>query len=154
MQQQYDRKQFQFQGLGNRKVVGEFDGGILTSDAGGLLLSELDLRCKILDSFAECFTDCRHESYLEHSVRQMVAQRVYGICLGYEDINDHEQLRYDPLFAALCRQTDVEGLKRKRKSDAGKALAGKSTLQRLETAGLGNGESDRYRKIGGVRYFV
>ena len=147
MQQQCATKQLGFQGLGNRKVVGQFDGGTLTSDAGGLLLSELDLRCRILDSFAECFTDCRHESYLEHSVRQMVAQRVYGICLGYEDINDHEQLRYDPLFAALCGQPDVEGHRRKRKTDAGKALAGKSTLQRLETAGLGNGEGDRYRKI-------
>ncbi|MCK4516222.1 MAG: transposase, partial [Spirochaetaceae bacterium] len=71
MQQQCATKQLGFQGLGNRKVVGQFDGGTLTSDAGGLLLSELDLRCRILDSFAECFTDCRHESYLEHSVRQM-----------------------------------------------------------------------------------
>ena len=147
MQQQCDRKQLQFQGLGNRKVVGEFDGGTLTSDAGALLVRELDVRHGILDLLADCFTDGRHGSYLEHSVRQMVAQRVYGICLGYEDINDHEYLRYDPLFAALCGQTDVEGQRRKRKSDAGKALAGKSTLQRLETAGLGNGESDRYRKI-------
>ena len=63
------------------------------------MLRDVDLRCRILDSFAECFTDRRHSSYCDHDVRQMLAQRAYGICLGYEDINDHEQLRYDPLFA-------------------------------------------------------
>jgi hypothetical protein len=77
----------------------------------------------------------------------MLAQRIYGICLGYEDINDHEQLRYDPLFAAVCGQPDVEGSRRRRAADAGKALAGKSTLNRLETAGPEGEEASRYRKI-------
>ena len=147
MQDQCAAKPLQFQELGNRKVTGEFDGGTLTSDAGALLLRDVDLRCRILDSFATCFTDRRHSSYCDHDVRQMLAQRVYGICLGYEDINDHEQLRYDPLFATLCEQTDVEGRRRRRETDAGKALAGKSTLQRLETAGLEKDGKSRYRKI-------
>ena len=144
MQLQCATDQFEFQGLGSRRVVAQFDGGTLTSDAGGLVLREVDLRCRILDSLTECFLDCRDGRYCEHSVRQMVAQRVYGICLGYEDLNDHEQLRYDPLFAALCGQQDVSGTRRRQVADVGKALAGKSTLQRLETAGE---RESRYRKI-------
>ena len=121
-------------GLGSRRVVAQFDGGTLTSDAGALLLRDLDGRTGIMDGFAECFTDHRHSSYCDHGVRQMFAQRVYGICLGYEDLNDHEQLRYDPLFAALCGEEDVSGSRRRQIADVGKALAGKSTLHRLETA--------------------
>jgi hypothetical protein len=147
MQQQCAPNQLAFQGLGNRKIVAQFDGGTITSDAGALVLREVDQRCKILDSFVECFIDGRHRAYCDHGVRQMLAQRIYGICLGYEDINDHDQLRYDPLFAALCEQDDVEGRRRKRAGDNGKALAGSSTLQRLETArGEGTGET-RYHKI-------
>ena len=111
------------------------------------MVREVDLRGRILDSLAECFTDRRHSGYCDHEVRQMLAQRVYGICLGYEDINDHEQLRYDPLFAALCGQTDVEGQRRKRTANTGQALAGKSTLQRLETAGTEGQADSRYHKI-------
>ena len=144
MQLQCATDQFEFQGLGSRTVVAQFDGGTLTSDAGALLLRDLDGRTGILDAFAECFTDHRHSSYCDHGVRQMLAQRVYGICLGYEDLNDHEQLRYDPLFAALCGQEDVSGSRRKQIADLGKALAGKSTLHRLETAGE---QESRYRKI-------
>lgn len=121
MQKQCAAEQLQFQGLGTRRVVAEFDGGTLTSDAGALLLREVDLCTGILDGFADCFTDRRHRGYREHGVRQTLAQRVYGICLGYEDINDHDQLRYDPLFAALCGQADVEGGRRKRASDAGRS---------------------------------
>ena len=113
MQLQCATDQFEFQGLGSRRVVARFDGGSLTSDAGALLLRELEGRTGILDAFAECFTDHRHSSYCDHGVRQMLAQRVYGICLGYEDLNDHEQLRYDPLFAVLCGQEDVTGSRRK-----------------------------------------
>jgi hypothetical protein len=147
MQLQCATDQFEFQGLGNRKIVASFDGGTITSDAGGLILREVDQRCKMLDSFSECFTDRRHRSYCDHDVRQMLAQRVYGICLGYEDLNDHDQLRYDPLFAALCEQEDVEGRGRKRTDDSGKALAGSSTLQRLESARGEGAEESRYHKI-------
>jgi hypothetical protein len=147
MLQQCAENQLQFQGLGTRKIVGSFDGGTITSDAGGLLLREVDLRYAILDRFSKGFVDRRHPGYVEHAVRQLVAQRVYGLCLGYEDLNDHEQLRYDPLFATLCGQPDVQGNCRRHEADEGKVLGGKSTLQRLESTpgekeGLG-----RYHRI-------
>lgn len=145
--QQCAENQLHFQGLGSRKIVGAFDGGTITSDAGGLLLREVDLRGGILDQFATCFVDRRESGYAEHPVRQLLAQRVYGLCLGYEDLNDHEQLRYDPLFAALCGQSDVLGERRRRESDAGKTLAGKSTLQRLESAPAVGDGIGRYHRI-------
>jgi hypothetical protein len=139
--------QLHFQGLGNRKIVASFDGGTLTSDAGGVLLREVDLRCSVLDRLAACFVDRRASGYAEHPVRQLVAQRVYGLCLGYEDLNDHDQLRYDPLFAALCGRPDVQGLSRRHEADNGKALAGKATLQRLESAPSQTADLGRYHRI-------
>ena len=117
-----------------REVVGEFSGGTMTSDAGALLLREADLRMNLLPRFSQCFLDGRDPDLIEHSVEQMLAQRVYALALGYEDLNDHEQLRNDPLLRMLAgkAQPDQE------------ALAGKSTLNRLE---LGNGKPDRYKKI-------
>jgi hypothetical protein len=147
MHTQSAQNQLEFQGLGCRKVVAQFDGGTISSDGGTLLLREVDLRAEVLDRFASCFEDLRHPAYVEHSVRQLVSQRVYGLCMGYEDLNDHEQLRYDPLFATVCQQTDVEGARRRRDSDIGKALAGKSTLQRLESTPRQAGEADRYHRI-------
>ncbi len=136
-----------FQELGPRKVEGDFDGGTITSDAGGLLLREVDATAGYLSDFADCFVDYRHPDYIEHSVFSLVSQRVMGICLGYEDLNDHEQLRYDPLFASLCGKVDPTGQHRKRQEDRGKALAGKSTLNRLETAPLQAGWGSRYKKV-------
>ena len=106
----------------------------MTSDAGALLLREADLRMNLLPRFSQCFLDGRDPDLIEHSVEQMLAQRVYALALGYEDLNDHEQLRNDPLLRMLAgkAQPDQE------------ALAGKSTLNRLE---LGNGKPDRYKKI-------
>jgi hypothetical protein len=147
MPKQSDTKQLHFQGLGPREVVGDFGGGTLTSDAGGLLLREVDLAFGVIDRFTESFTDYRDQDLIEHPLRQMVAQRVFGICLGYEDLNDHEQLRYDPAIAALCGRADVEGRDREREEDKGKALAGKSTLNRLESAGEDVGPLSRYKKI-------
>ncbi len=144
MNQQSDTKQYYFQGLGGRKVVGDFNGGTVTSDAGGLLLREIDLAYGIIDGFTECFSDYRKAEAIEHPLRQLVAQRVFGICLGYEDVNDHEQLRYDPVIATLCGEVDVEGVGREREKDKGKALAGKSTLNRFESAGS---PTNRYKKI-------
>jgi hypothetical protein len=147
MSVQCEEKQLQLQGLGNRQVVASFDGGTITSDAGGLLLREVDLRSGILEQFADCFVDRREPGYAEHEVRQLVAQRVYGLCLGYEDLNDHEYLRYDPLFATLCGQADVQGRTRRHETDVGKALAGKATLQRLESAPPESLGLSRYHRI-------
>ena len=148
MHKQSDTKQIYFQGLGPRKVVTDFDGGTITSDAGGLLLREVDLAFDVIDNFTECFNDYRKQEAIEHPLRQLVAQRVFGIALGYEDLIDHDQLRYDPAIAALCGRADVEGRDREREQDKGKALAGKSTLNRLESADRDVGPMSRYKKIG------
>src|SRR5215813_10952464 len=140
-------QQYEFHGLGNREVIGRFDGGDITSDAGGLLLRELELRTGILQQFAACFTDYRDPESIEHSIFELVAQRSYGICLGYEDLNDHEQLRFDPALAVMIGKEDLKGEQRRRASDRGKALAGKSTLNRLELTVAGAGASERYKKI-------
>ena len=117
-----------------REVVGEFSGGTMTSDAGALLLREADLRLDLVGRFSQCFLDGRHPDLIEHSVEQMLAQRVYALALGYEDLNDHEQLRNDPLLRMLAGKAEPDK----------QALAGKSTLNRLE---LGDGKPDRYKKI-------
>ena len=108
-------------------------GGTMTSDAGGLLLRETDRRLKLLPRFAQCFLDGRNPERIQHTVQEMVSQRVYALALGYEDLNDHEQLRQDPVLKLLAGKEDLE-----------QALAGKSTLNRLE---LSAGTPDRYKKI-------
>ena len=136
---------FEFQGLGKRKVVVDFSGGHLSSDGGTLLLREMDERLRLSSRLGSCFTDLRDFRWVEHSLPVLIAQRVHGIALGYEDINDHERLRLDPLFAASCGRSDVLGEERHCESDRGKPLAGKSTLNRLE---LGAESKDgHYRKI-------
>jgi hypothetical protein len=115
-------------------VVAGFDGGTITTDGGGLLLRETDRRLNLLPRLAECFLDARSPLLVEHTVAQLVAQRVYGLALGYEDLNDHEQLRQDPLLRVLAGKSDVED----------SPLAGKSTLNRLE---LSDGTPNRYKKI-------
>jgi hypothetical protein len=127
-----NQKEFEFQGIKNRKIVGSFDGGTITSDAGSLLLREVEGQTGILEEFSGCFTDYRHEGLIEHTVYELVSQRVYGLCLGYEDLNDHDVLRRDPLLALLSGKKDPTGQNRRRDQDRGKALAGKSTLNRLE----------------------
>ena len=102
MQTQCNPKQLNFQGLGPRKVVGSFDGGTITSDAGALLLREVDRANSFFEDFASCFTDYRDQRFVEHSVRELVAQRAVGLCLGYEDLNDHDELRRDPGLATVC----------------------------------------------------
>jgi len=151
MQTDCIRKSLEFHPLGNRKIVARFDGGAITSDAGGLLLRGVEKATRIIGQFARCFTDHRDAESIEHTVEELVAQRVYGLTLGYEDLNDHDALRHDPLFAALVGKLDPTGQYRKKKSDRGKALAGKSTLNRLELtkeAALDSaGKLDRYKKI-------
>jgi hypothetical protein len=126
---------FEFGGAWSRSVMARFDGGRITSDAGGLLLREVERRIGLLSRLSECFLDGREQSRVRHSVREMVSQRVYGLALGYEDLNDHEQLREDPLLMLLAGSADTAS-----------SLAGKSTLNRLELAGEA-GEQNRYKKV-------
>ena len=128
-----NQSSFGFEACGSRDIVARFDGGTISSDGGSLLLRETDQRLNLLPRLAGCFLDARNQDLVEHSVLEMVSQRVYGLALGYEDLNDHEQLRTDPLFAILSGRQELD-----------KPLAGKSTLNRLE---LGTGERDRYKKI-------
>jgi hypothetical protein len=140
-------KLFEFHPLGAREVRGGFDGGAITSDGGGLLLREVEKRTGIVERFAACFTDHREAERVEHRVRELVAQRVYGLALGYEDLNDHDELRRDPLLAVLVEKEDPRGENRARERDRGKALAGKSTLNRLELTKANVEEKERYKKI-------
>jgi hypothetical protein len=123
---------FEFQGLGSRKVQADFSGGFLSSDGGALLLREMDRSARLCEQLATCFSDYRDETLIEHALPVMLRQRILGLALGYEDINDHERLRLDPLLAAMCGRADVLGLEREQEQDKGKPLAGKSTLNRLE----------------------
>lgn len=138
--------QFEFQTLHSRQVFAAFDGGKVSSDAGGLLLREVEERFGIIQQFARCFTDHRDPERIEHSVVDLLKQRIFGLCLGYEDLNDHDQLRLDPLMAVLVGKKDPLGLDRDRKSQ-GKALAGKSTLNRLELTPVRANAESRYKKI-------
>jgi hypothetical protein len=128
---------FEFAPVEGRQVVASFDGGRITSDAGGLLLGGADRAIRLSKRFASCFIDTRMAELVEHSVGTMVTQRVFGVALGYEDLIDHDELRHDPVLAVLVG-----------KLEAGRAdcapLAGKSTLNRLE---LGRAEPTRYHKI-------
>jgi len=142
-----NQKTFGFHALGGREVVGRFDGGTISSDGGGVLLREVELRTGMIRQFAACFTDHRDPDLIEHTVEELVAQRVYGLALGYEDLIDHDDLRHDPLLAALVGKADPTGQDRCRERDRGKALAGKSTLNRLELTPAGAGEDSRYKKI-------
>src|SRR3954449_13400827 len=139
--------EFEFQGLFSREVIGRFDGGQITSDGGSLLLREVEGRTGILRRLAGCFTDHRAVDRIEHSVEELIAQRIYALALGYEDLNDHEQLRADPLVAVLAGKRDPEGKDRKQERDRGKALAGKSTLNRWELTRADATEQERYAKI-------
>ena len=130
-------KSFGFAPVKSRSVVADFGGGAMTSDAGGLLLGATDRAIGLVDRFAGCFSDYRRADFVEHSARTLVGQRVFGIALGYEDLNDHDQLRHDPVMATL-----VGKLAARRKDCA--PLAGKSTLNRLE---LSRPEPSRYHKV-------
>jgi len=136
---------FEFQAIGNRKIVAGFSGGHISSDGGGLLVRELDKRLGLVRRLSGCFQDYRDKRYTEHSLESLIAQRLLGVVLGYEDLNDHDRLRLDPLLAVVAGNKDVCGKNRKKECDKGKALAGRSTLNRLE---LGAESLDgRYKKI-------
>src|SRR6516162_1005608 len=120
-----------------RRVEAAFDGGLVTSDAGGLLLGATDRAIRMMDRFASCFHDERRPEYIEHEVATLVGQRVFGIALGYEDLNDHDELRHDPMMAILAGKLTA------RREDCA-PVAGKSTLNRLELSKLA---PTRYHKI-------
>ena len=107
--------------------MGAFDGGLITSDAGALLLGATDKAIRLIERFASCFRDGRDGCQIEHTVATLVGQRVFGLALGYEDVCDHDRLRHDPVFAVLVGKLEA---RRRRCAPA----AGKSTLNRLEHA--------------------
>ena len=137
MQTECSAKPSAFGRVEGRPVVAEFDGGALTSDAGGLLLGAADRRLGLVRRLAGCFRDARDPRLVEHSVATLIGQRVFGIALGYEDLNDHDELRHDPLMAVLAGKLEAW------RSDCAPA-AGKSTLNRLE---LSREIATRYHKI-------
>ena len=139
--------QLRFQPHGRREIVAEFNGEMITSDAGVLLLREVNERMGIIRQFTECFEDFRNQDKIEHPLPQLLAQRIFGIALGYEDLNDHDTLRHDPLLAVACGCEDPTGANRDRLEDRGKALAGRNTLNRMELTPSGASGKSRYKKI-------
>jgi hypothetical protein len=131
------RDLFGFAPIEGRAVVAAFDGGAITSDAGALLLGATDRAIGMIDRFAACFHDVRRADLIEHKVVTLLAQRVFGIALGYEDLNDHDELRHDPMMAVLAGKLEA------RRDDCA-PVAGKSTLNRLERSCL---VPTRYHKI-------
>jgi len=141
-------EQMEFQQLARRRVIGRFDGGKISSDGGGVLLREVERRTEIVKRLArDCFRDYRDEDRIEHTVGALIRQRVYGIALGYEDLNDHDSLRHDVVMGLLSEKRDPSGRDRVREQDQGKAIAGKSTLNRLELTPADANEKSRYKKI-------
>ena len=130
-------ERFDFGVVDGRAVDAAFDAGLVTSDAGALLLGATDRAIGMVDRFAACFRDYRRQDLVEHAVRTLIGQRVYGIALGYEDLNDHDQLRHDPVLAVLAGKLTA------RRADCA-AVAGKSTLNRLE---LSRPQPTRYHRI-------
>ena len=127
---------FPFEAHFSRQVVAQFEGSWLTTEGGSLLLRQADRKIGLLRRVAGCFTDYRQPERIEHRLEEMLAQRIYGLALGYEDLNDHEQLRQDPLLGVLAGKRDLS-----------EPLAGKSTLNRLELTPAGSPAAQRYNKI-------
>jgi len=128
---------FGFTEVEGHELVAAFDGGAITSDAGALLLGAADRAIELINRFAGCFHDARCPELTEHQVATLVGQRVFGIALGYEDLNDHDDLRHDPIMAVLAGKLTA------RRGECA-PVAGKSTLNRLELSRL---QPTRYHKI-------
>ena len=131
-----NQTEFGFEAHFSRQVIGQFNGNLLTTEGGALLLRQADRKIGLLRRVAACFTDHRQPERVEHELDEMVAQRIYGLALGYEDLNDHEELRNDPLLGVLAGKREIE-----------EPLAGKSTLNRLELTPTGSPHTERYHKI-------
>ena len=134
---QCNQSQFEFEAHFSRRVVAEFTGARLTTEGGALLLREVDRKIGLLRRVVSCFRDARDPQRIEHELSEMLVQRVYGLALGYQDLNDHEELRNDPLLGMLAGRRDL-----------GAPLAGKSTLNRLELMPSEVSSASRYHKIG------
>ncbi|QYX32988.1 IS1380 family transposase [Sphaerospermopsis torques-reginae] len=136
-------KQFKFEREKTRPVVVNFQGGKVTSDAGLSLIAEIDRKLQITARLAQCFQDYRQPNKRQHSIEDLIAQRIYGLIMGYEDLNDHEELRHDPMFAIAVG-------KRIGQEKEPVTLASKSTLNRLEHCPLNieQGAESRYHRIG------
>ena len=139
MQTDCSPKLFEFEAVERKQVVAGFDGGAITSNAGALLLGQVDHGLGLIRRFAGCFTDRRDRRYVEHRLETLVGQRIFGLALGYEDLSDHDELRKDPALAVLA------GKLKARLRDDCEALAGKSTLNRLETTPKRHGA--KYHRI-------
>ena len=133
--------------LGRRQVVGKFDGGRLSSDGGAVLLRAANQAFQVLGWLADCFVDHRQPARVEHSLESLLGQRVFGLALGYEDLNDHDRLRDDSVLALALEEQDLTGQSRRRERARGHALAGSSTLNRLELGTPQAADADRYKKI-------
>jgi hypothetical protein len=133
-----------FENLASRQVAADFSGGHLSSDGGLLLLRSIDSSLGLTRGLSKCFWDGRNQRFVEHALSELVAQRVLALAAGYEDLNDHNRLRVDPLLATAVGKADPLGLDRVCDQDKGKPLAGASTLNRME---LGSERSDHYHKI-------
>lgn len=136
-------KQFRFEQPKSPPVVVNFNGGLVTSDAGLTLIAEIDRKLQITSQLAQCFQDYRKQTRIDYSIESLIKQRIYGLVMGYEDLNDHEELRHDPMFAlAILKSIGIE--------DEQAKLAGKSTLNRLEHCpeDVEQGADSRYHKIG------
>jgi len=136
-----------FKKLGGRNVVADFRGGTLTSDAGSLLLDRADAAIDLLRRVAGCFVDHRDPDLIEHTVEQLIRQRVFALALGYEDLTDHDELSRDPLLAAVVGKDEPTGQARRSHRDRDRPLAGKSTLNRLELTAEDASSASRYKKI-------
>ncbi len=124
---------FEFHSLKAREVVGRFDGGTIPSDGGAMLLREVELRTGILKQFAACFTDHRDPDWIEHPLSQLIAQRVYGLALGYEYLNAHDPLRTDPFLAVLVNHTDPAGTKAASRSRSRQGACGQKHAESIGT---------------------
>ncbi|MEZ6184995.1 MAG: IS1380 family transposase [Planctomycetota bacterium] len=131
--------------LGRREIVADFNAGDMSSDGGALLLRRVEQRSRVIEGFARCFRDHRDPSRISHSLVELIAQRVFALVLGYEDLNDHDTLRHDPLLAVAVGKQDPLGANR-RLSEQGKALASSATLNRLELTPDDPSE-ERYKRI-------
>jgi hypothetical protein len=131
-----NQSRFEFEAHFSRRVAAEFSGERLTTEGGALLLRAADRKMGLLRRVVRCFSDARDPQRIAHQLSEMLAQRIYGLALGYEDLNDHEELRSDPLLGVLAGKKDLDA-----------PLAGKSTLNRLELTPAGSPATERYNKI-------
>ncbi len=140
------RRERRLRGFGRRELIANFDGGNITSFGGAVLLHAAEKRIALFDRITRCFTDHRSQSRVEHPVRDLLAQRIFGLALGEEDLNDHDELSKDPLLATVVGKREPTGRARRRQRDQDRPLASSSTLNRLELTPASASKESRYKK--------